>query len=196
MVGPYEVLSRLPGWKIDLVAADMLPVTSDRGMAIVPTVTREDAPRSDLLVIPGGAGADIAMLDHELVDFVRTHAGTAKFVLGICTGALLLGAPGLLTGRRAGAHWQARDLLAQFGPVPCSDRVVIDGTYYTSAGVTSGIDAALRLVADLEGERRARMIQLAMEYDPAPPFRGGTATTSPAEIVAAVTSASRATRAA
>jgi cyclohexyl-isocyanide hydratase len=186
LIGPHEVLARVPGWTVDLVAADMNPVRSDKGMGILPTVTRETAKPSDILVVPGGSGADIAMLDSAWLDFTRTHAAQAKYVFGICTGAFVLGAAGLLKGRRAGAHWQARDLLSQFGAIPSDERIVIDGTYYTSGGVTSGIDAALRVVGDIEGEDRARMVQLALEYDPAPPFEGGTPFTSPARIVEAI----------
>ena len=195
LVGPYEVLTRVPGWTVELVAVDMKPVVTDKGLALLPNRTRETAKPADLLVVPGGAGADIAMLDADWVAFVRAQAAGAKYVFGICTGALLLGAAGLLAGKRAGAHWQARDLLAQFGAIPSDERIVVDGNIYTSAGVTSGIDAALRVVADLAGEDRARMIQLGMEYDPAPPFDGGTPFTSPREIVDGVLAAAAPRRA-
>ena len=194
LVGPHEVLSRVPGWQVRLVAASRAPVRADRGMTILPDCTRDEVTATDLLVIPGGAGADIAMLDPEWIAFVRAQVLQARYVFGICTGAFLLGAAGLLKGRRAGAHWQARDLLAQFGAIPVADRVVVDGQFYTSGGVTSGIDAALQVVADLAGVERARMIQLALEYDPAPPFPGGTPATSPQSIVDAVLEAGKARR--
>lgn len=191
LVGPYEVLGRVPGWTLDLVAADMEPVETDKGMAILPTCTRETARPSDLLVIPGGAGSDIAMLDPDWLEFTRVHDASAKYVFGICTGAFILGAAGLIKGRKVGSHWQARDLLEMFGALPVDDRIVVDGKYYTSGGVSSGIDAALQVVADLEGLERAQLVQLAMEYDPGPPFPGGTPFTSPKSIVDAFLDANK-----
>jgi cyclohexyl-isocyanide hydratase len=186
ITGPFEVLARTPGWTVDLVAATMDPVRTDRGLRLVPNVTRETARKSDIIVIPGGTGIDTAMLDPEWVAYVKREAAGAQYIFGVCTGSLLLGAAGLLRGRRAGGHWQARDLLTNFGATVSNDRMTVDGNIYTSGGVTSGIDMALRVVGDLAGEVTARKIQLAMEYDPAPPFKGGTPYTSPPEIVAAV----------
>jgi cyclohexyl-isocyanide hydratase len=186
LAGPYEVLARVPGWTIDLVAATADPVRTDRGLAMVPTRTRESAAPSDILVVPGGTGVDRAMLDDAWLAYVRREAQAAKFVFGICTGSFLLAAAGVLAGRRAGAHWQARDLLARFGVTPSDARLTVDGKFYTSGGVTSGIDMALKVVADAAGETAARCIQLGIEYDPAPPFPGGTPFTSPPAIVEAV----------
>jgi cyclohexyl-isocyanide hydratase len=194
ITGPYEVLSRVPGWTLDLVAATMDPVRTDRGLTILPTQTRETAKPSDILVIPGGTGIDTAMLDESWLDYARREAEHAKYVFGICTGSLLLAAAGLLTGRRAGGHWQARDFLARFGAIPSDERLTVDGNFYTSGGVTSGIDAAFRVVADVMGEDTARKIQLLIEYDPAPPFAGGTPFTSPPHIVAAAKEMGRARR--
>jgi cyclohexyl-isocyanide hydratase len=170
-------------------------VRTELGLRIVPDVTREQAAPADLLVVPGGTGVDFAMLDPAWIAFVQRQAASADHVFGICTGSLLLAAAGVLQGRHAGGHWQARDLLAKFGVTPSDERLTIDGKYYTSGGVTSGIDVALRVVADLEGEMVARKIQLAIEYDPHPPFSGGTPFTSPPEIVQAVLDDSRARRA-
>jgi len=186
ITGPFEVLARTPGWTVDLVAATMDPVRTDRGLRLLPNATRENAKESDIIVVPGGAGIDTAMLDPEWVAYVRREAAKAKYVFGICTGSLLLGAAGLLKGRRSGGHWQARDLLAQFGAIVSNDRMTQDGNIYTPGGVTSGIDMALRVVGDTAGEETARKIQLAMEYDPEPPFKGGNPYTSPPEIVRAV----------
>jgi cyclohexyl-isocyanide hydratase len=186
IAGPYEVLARVPGWAVDLVAATTTPVRTDRGLAMVPTRTRESAPPSDILVVPGGAGVDHAMLDECWLAYVRREVQAAKYVFGICTGSFLLAAAGVLAGRRAGAHWQARDLLARFGVTPSDARLTVDGKFYTSGGVTSGIDMALKVVADAAGETTARAIQLGIEYDPAPPFPGGTPFTSPPAIVEAV----------
>jgi cyclohexyl-isocyanide hydratase len=194
ITGPYEVLSRVPGWTLDLVAASMDPVRTDRGLTILPTQTRETAKPSDILVIPGGTGIDTAMLDEAWLAYARREAERAKYVFGICTGSLLLAAAGLLTGRRAGGHWQARDFLAKFGVTPSDERLTVDGKFYTSGGVTSGIDAAFRVVADVMGEDTARQIQLLIEYDPAPPFPGGTPFTSPPHIVAAAKEMGRARR--
>jgi cyclohexyl-isocyanide hydratase len=195
VTGPFEVLARVPGWKVSLVAETLAPVRTELGLRIVPDVTREQAAPADLLVVPGGTGVDFAMLDPGWIAFVQRQAASADHVFGICTGSLLLAAAGLLQGRRAGGHWQARDLLAKFGVTPSDERLTVDGKYYTSGGVTSGIDVALRVVADLEGETVARKIQLAIEYDPHPPFPGGTPFTSPPDIVQAVLTDSRARRA-
>lgn len=195
ITGPFEVLARVPGWQLDLVAETLEPVRTDRGLTLLPTQTRERAEPSDMLVVPGGTGIDHAMLDPGWIDYARREAGRARYVFGICTGSLLLAAAGVLEGRRAGAHWQARDLLAAFGVTPSHERMTVDGKFYTSGGVTSGIDMALRVVADVVGEETARKIQLAIEYDPAPPFAGGTPSTSPPDIVAAVLDGSRKRRA-
>ena len=193
--GAFEVLVRIPGWTVDLVAASMEPVRTDRGLTILPTQTRESANPSDILVVPGGPGIDNAMLDDGWIAYAQREAAKAKYVFSVCTGSLLLAAAGLLTGRRAGGHWQARDLLARFGVTPSDARLTVDGKFYTSAGVTSGIDMALLVVADIVGEETARKIQLSIEYDPAPPFPGGTPFTSPPEIVKAVLDGSRQRRA-
>jgi len=184
--GTFEVLARVPNWTVDLVAASMQPVRTDRGL-----MTRESAKPCDILVVPGGPGIDNAMLDVGWIAYTQREAADAKYVFSVCTGSLLLAAAGLLTGRRAGGHWQARDLLARFGVTPSDARLTVDGKFYTSAGVTSGIDMALRVVADIVGEESARKIQLAIEYDPAPPFSGGTPFTSPPQIVTAVLDGSR-----
>ena len=186
LTGPFEVLARVPGWHVELVAASLDPVRTDRGLTILPTLMRENARMPDILAVPGGAGIDAAIVDARWVEFTRAQANAAQYVFGICTGSMLLAAAGLLTGRRAGGHWQARDLLSQFGAIPSDQRMVVDGKYYTSGGVTSGIDMALRVVGDIAGVETAQKIQLQMEYDPAPPFAGGTPFTSPPQIVEAV----------
>jgi cyclohexyl-isocyanide hydratase len=189
--GPFEVMARTPGWTIDLVAASLEPVRTELGLSILPTRTRETAFASDLLVVPGGSGIDRAMLDADWVAYIRREAEQAKFVFGICTGSLLLAASGVLKGRTAGGHWLSRALLARFGVISSEERMTVDGKFYTSGGVTSGIDMALRVVADIAGEETARKIQLQIEYDPAPPFLGGTPMTSPPQIVAALRAGSR-----
>lgn len=193
--GPFEVLARVPGWSVELVAESMQPVMTDRGLRLVPDATRSESKKSDILVIPGGTGIDVAMLDPAWIEYVRREAAGARYVFGVCTGSLLLGAAGLLKGRRSGGHWQARDLLASFGAIVSDDRLTVDGNLYTSGGVTSGIDMALRVVADVAGEIVAQKIQLAIEYDPAPPFPGGTPRSSPREIVDLVLEDSKGRRA-
>lgn len=194
LTGPYEVLVRMPGAKIELVGATIDPVISDRGLAIIPTTTIEAAPACDLLVVPGGPGTDDAILDEQWVNFVRDQAAKARWIFGICTGSLLLGAAGLLQGRRSGGHWLARDLLTQFGATVVDDRMVIDGNIFTSGGVTAGIDMAFRVVAEIAGEEAAKRIQLQIEYDPEPPFRSGTPFTASAGTIAAQREAGAARR--
>lgn len=185
LTGPYEVLVRMPGAKIELVGESMDPVKSDRGLTILPTTTIEKATGCDLLVVPGGPGTDDAILDARWVQFVRDQGKAARWIFGICTGSLLLGAAGLLRGRRSGGHWLARDLLTQFGATVSHDRMVVDGNIFTSGGVTAGIDMAFRVVAEIAGEEAAKRIQLQIEYDPEPPFRSGTPFTASAETIAA-----------
>ena len=155
---------------------------SDHGLAFVPTRTLADAPPCDLLVAPGGRAR---MMPSSTPNGWISRAGrlAARYVFGICTGSLLLGAAGLLRGRRASSHWRARELLSRFGAIPSDERMCVDGHIYTAGGVTSGIDMGLRVVADLCGEDVAKLIQLQVEYDPEPPFPGGTPKTSDPAIV-------------
>ena len=188
LTGPYEVLARLPNTKVDLVARTRDPVTTDRGMQIVPTVTYADCPQVEVIMVPGGPGQQDLMEDEETLGFLRTQAAGAKYVTSVCTGSLVLGAAGLLKGRRATSHWNALEHLTLLGAIPVSEKVVVDGTIVTGAGVTSGIDFALQLAAILEGEQVAREIQLGIEYDPAPPFDSGSPNTAPTDMVETVRS--------
>lgn len=184
LTGPYEVLSRMPGpLQIELVGLNHSAVHSDRGLILFSSVPICNSSPCDLLVIPGGPGVDEAMLNPDWLRWLRKQANEAKLVLGVCTGSLLLGATGLLHGRAATSHWQARDLLAQFGALSTGMRVSRDGKFWTAAGVTSGIDAALHIVAELHGDAVAKQIQLQIEYDPEPPFRGGSFRSSDRETV-------------
>jgi cyclohexyl-isocyanide hydratase len=184
MTGPYEVLARLPNTKVHLVAHTMAPVKTDRGMEIVPTVTIADCPPLDLVMVPGGPGQQDLMEDEVALAFLRKQAAGAKYVTSVCTGSLVLGAAGLLKGKRATSHWAAIDHLRALGAIPVSQRVVMDGNVITGAGVASGIDFALAVAAILEGEEVARQIQLQIEYDPSPPFDSGSTETASAETVA------------
>ena len=183
MTGPYEVLARLPDTKVELVARDLDPVVTDRGMQIVPTVTYAGCPPLDVIMVPGGPGQQDLMEDEETLSFLRKHAAGAKYVTSVCTGSLVLGAAGLLNGKRATSHWAAIDHLKLLGAIPVSEKVVIDGNIVTGAGVTSGIDFALTLAAILESEEVAREIQLQIEYDPAPPFDSGSPKTAARALV-------------
>ena len=184
MTGPYEVLARLPNTVVDLVARTRDPVTSDRGMQIVPTTTYDDCPALDVVMVPGGAGQQDLMEDEAALAFLRRQAASAKYVTSVCTGSLVLGAAGLLKGKRATCHWSAIDHLALLGAIPVRERVVVDGNLVTGAGVASGIDFALRLAAILDGEQVAREVQLQIEYDPDPPFDCGSPKTAPPELLA------------
>lgn len=183
LTGPYEVLVRAPQFEIEFVAKSMAPVRSDRGLVLMPTTTIAQAGPCDLLVVPGGPGTDDAILDLDWVAFTQRQAAAARHVLGICTGSLLLGAAGLLQGRRSSCHWQAREFLPHFGAIPSEERMCVDGPIFTSGGVTSGIDMALRVVGKLCGDAAAQQIQLQIEYDPEPPYPGGTPRTSPPAVV-------------
>lgn len=186
--GPAQFLSRLPGARMHVAAATLAPVMTDCGFAIMPTVSFADCPQADLLCVPGGVGVAPALGDSELIDFVARQGQAARWVTSVCTGAFILGRAGLLEGKRAATHWGYTQLLDRVGAVHAPARVVTDGTTITAGGVTSGIDFALAVIAEVAGEDVARSIQLALEYDPAPPFAGGTPATSNPDIVAAMRS--------
>jgi cyclohexyl-isocyanide hydratase len=183
MTGPYEVLARLPNTKVHLIAHSLDAVTTDRGMMILPTVTFADCPQLDVIMVPGGPGQQDLMEDSMVLEFLRRQARGARYITSVCTGSLVLGAAGLLKGRRATCHWAALEHLKALGAIPVSERVVIDGNIVTGAGVASGLDFGLALAAELDGEETAREVQLQIEYDPAPPFDSGSPrTASPATV--------------
>ncbi len=191
--GPFEVLSRLATppsisapsafvhSRTHIVAKAMQPVLSDRGLGLMPTCVFESCPQLDLICVPGGAGVAGAIADDETVDFVRNQSGRAQYVTSVCTGAFLLGAAGLLKGRRAATHWAYVDLLPLVGATHEKGRIVRDGNLFTAGGVTSGIDFAFRIVAELAGPQVAEAIQLTIEYDPSPPLLGGIPTRPPTQ---------------
>ncbi len=174
LTGPAQVLSRLGNATVELVAASTDPVPTDAGFALLPTATFGSAAAPDILCVPGGFGTDAAMNDVETIDWVRSAADRATWVTSVCTGALVLGAAGLLRGYRATTHWAAHRHLAAFGAIPVNERVVFDRNRVTGGGVTAGIDFALALTAAIRGEEHARLVQLGLEYDPHPPFDAGT----------------------
>jgi cyclohexyl-isocyanide hydratase len=182
--GPAQVLSRLPGAVVHMVWKTREPVATDAGFAIVPTDSFESCPPLDVLCVPGGAGQADLMIDETVLAFLRKQGETASYVTSVCTGSLLLGAAGLLSGYEATCHWAWRDLLAAFGAKPVAARVVRDRNRFSGGGVTAGIDFALTLAAEIAGEETARLIQLSIEYDPAPPFTCGSPEGAGAERVA------------
>ncbi|RWM09557.1 MAG: DJ-1/PfpI family protein [Mesorhizobium sp.] len=186
LTGPYEVLASAKGAEVELIWKDRSPVTSSTRLALNPTVTFDDCPPLDVLCVPGGGGVNALLEDKAVLDFVRQRAAQARYVTSVCSGALVLGAAGLLKGKRATTHWYAHDFLEEFGAVPVDARIAEDGNLITAGGVTSGIDFGLALVARLLGQAEAETVQLSLEYAPAPPFRSGTpAEASPAVLAEA-----------
>ena len=183
LAGPYEVLARLPDTTVYLVAGTLAPVRTERGLTITPDATFDGVPPLDLICVPGGPGVDPLMEDARLLGVLRARAPRARYVTSVCTGALLLGAAGLLQGYRATTHWLSLDLLPLFGAVPVKERVVIDRNRLTGGGVTAGIDLGLAVAAELCGRAVAEEIQLTIEYDPAPPFQSGSPRTAPPEVL-------------
>ena len=183
LTGPYEVLARLPGAETLLLWKTLDPVRSEHGLTILPMATLSSCPPLDLVLVPGGAGINPLLEDGEVLAFLRSAAATARYVVGICTGSLVLGAAGLLRGRRAGTHWMSRDLLRAFGAEPIAERVVVDGNIFTGGGVTAGIDVALAVAAEIAGRSTAEAIQLSIEYAPSPPYTAGSPETADAAVL-------------
>jgi cyclohexyl-isocyanide hydratase len=183
--GPFEVLSRLPNSRFHILAATMSPVRDARGLLLTPEMIFADAPQLDLLLIPGGGGVNKVMEDAPTLDFIRKQAARARILMSVCTGALVCGAAGLLRGRKTTTHWASHHFLERFGAIPIHQRVVVDGNYVSTAGVTAGYDGALRVAAILRGEDVARQIQLYLQYVPEPPFDSGDPGTASADVLAA-----------
>jgi cyclohexyl-isocyanide hydratase len=185
LTGPAQVLSRLGNATVDLVWRSRDPVPTDAGFSIVPTATFDEVPRADILCVPGGIGVAKVIEDDEAIAWVRQVGEGARWVTSVCTGSLILGGAGLLDGYRAATHWAWRDALPLFGAEAVAERVVVDRNRVTGGGVTAGIDFALRLTAEVRGEAHARLVQLALEYDPQPPFDSGAPERAGPELVAA-----------
>jgi cyclohexyl-isocyanide hydratase len=183
LTGPFEVLSRLPNSTYRIFATTLLPVRDIQGLRLMADALLSDAPQLDVLHVPGGPGQEALMENEEVLNWLRKQAAGAQCVFSVCTGALLLGAAGLIQGRRATTHWSAHHLLPYFGATPIDQRVVVDGTWVFAAGVTAGIDGALRVSAELRGDKVAQIIQLGMAYAPEPPFPSGTPEGAPSDVL-------------
>lgn len=189
VVGPYDVLGHLPGAEIVTVAERPGPVTNEVGtLRLMADAAFANVPRPDLILVPGGPGQTTHMTDGPLLRWLRDADQHSTWTTSVCSGSLLLAAAGLLTGRRATAHWLAIDQLEPLGVTPVRQRVVVDGKYVTAAGVSAGIDMALTLAGRISGDHTAQAIQLGIEYDPRPPYQSGSPDTAPAEIVEAIRS--------
>jgi transcriptional regulator GlxA family with amidase domain len=183
-IGPYEVLSRLPGATVTFVAAEPGPKRTENGMlALVADRALADLPEPDVIVVPGGFGTRPLSSDGEMLDWLRHAHEHSTWTTSVCTGALLLAAAGILNGLRATTHWLQYDLLRPYGVTPVEERIVREGKIITAAGVSAGIDMALMLAAEIAGPEIAQAIQLGIEYDPEPPFKGGSVHSAPPEIV-------------
>jgi len=186
-VGPYEVLSSLPGAEVVFAAHMPGPVVNEKGtLRLTADAALADVPRPDVIVVPGGPGQNAHMADEALLGWLRAADSRSAWTTSVCTGSLLLASAGLLKGRRATTHWLAMDMLAGLGAVPARGRVVTDGKYMTAAGVSAGIDMAIALAGKLAGDAVAQSVQLALEYDPQPPYQAGSPATAPPAITAAL----------
>lgn len=191
-IGPYEVLSRIPGARVTFVATEAGPVNTDNGMlTIVAERSLEQEPQPDIVLVPGGPGEVVQRAGGPVLDWLREVDRTSTWTTSVCTGSLILAAAGLLDGKRATTHWLAMDKLRDLGAEPVDERVVFDGKLVTAAGVSAGIDMALTFAARIAGDTVAQAIQLGIEYDPQPPFDAGSPHKAPAEIVELLRSRSR-----
>jgi len=190
-IGPYEVLSRLPGASVAFLAAQPGPVRTDNGcLTVLAEHSLQDMPQPDVVLVPGGPGDVAEHAGPAALDWLREAHRTSTWTTSVCTGSLILAAAGLLDGRRATSHWLAMEELRRLGAQPVSERVVFDGKVVTAAGVSAGIDMALALAARIAGDTVAQAIQLGIEYDPQPPFDAGSPRKAPAEVVELVRSRS------
>jgi cyclohexyl-isocyanide hydratase len=188
LTGPYEIFASAKNTQVDLVWKNRDPVTSVTGLGFTPTMTFDESPQYDVLCVPGGGGINALLTDTTVLDFIRRQAKGVRYMTSVCTGSLVLGAAGLLEGKRAATHWNSMNALPRFGATPVYERVVRDGNIITAGGVTSGIDFGLSVLAELFGQREAEVVQLTLEYAPSPPFNAGTPTQAAPGIVSEVRS--------
>jgi transcriptional regulator GlxA family with amidase domain len=182
--GPHEVLARLPGAQCILASSAGGDLEADGGIVFTKVRRLAEIESCALICVPGGFGTIEAMEDQELLTQLRRLARTARYVTSVCTGSLVLGAAGLLKGKRATSHWAWRDALSAFGATPDAARVVRDGNVITGGGVTAGIDFALTVMAEIAGDEYAQSVQLGIEYAPAPPFNSGRPELAPPQVLA------------
>jgi len=190
-IGPYEVLSRIPGAKVTFVAAQAGPVRTDNDMlTVMADQSLQDIAQPEIVLVPGGPGA-VATRAEATLQWLRDAHETSTWTTSVCTGSLILASAGLLDGKRATSHWLAMEELGRLGAEPVHERVVFDGKLVTAAGVSAGIDMALSLAATIAGDTVAQAIQLGIEYDPQPPFDAGSPEKAPQAIVEALRERSR-----
>ncbi len=183
--GPFEVLSRIPDSTVHVIGKTKAPIRDVKGLVLTPQMAIAEAPPFDLLLVSGGLGQQALMEDEEILSLIRSQANSGRYVLSVCTGALLCGAAGILRGRCATTHWAAWDLLHYYDAIPVKSRVVVDGNYISTAGVTAGLDGSLKIASMLRNDEVAQEIQLDIEYAPDPPFHSGSPDTAPPEVVRA-----------
>lgn len=174
LTGPYEVFASASGTEVHLIWKDLEPIQASTGLTLRPTMTFANCPPLDVFCVPGGSGVNGLLPDDMVLNFVRDQAKKARYITSVCTGALVLGAAGLLKGKRATTHWNALDFLSRFGAITIDERIAQDGNLITAGGVTSGIDFGLTVIGALLGQTEAEIVQLSLEYAPAPPFSSGT----------------------
>jgi cyclohexyl-isocyanide hydratase len=184
LTGPYDVFATMPGVTVHLVWKNLDPLQSSTGLTLLPTKTFDDCPDLDVICVPGGVGINALLEDAQTLGFIKRQAAQAQYITSVCTGSLVLGAAGLLQGKRATTHWVSHELLEKFGAIPVKERVVRDGNLMTGGGITAGIDFALTLISELFGAETSQTIQLQIEYAPAPPFNAGRPETAPASVLA------------
>lgn len=196
LTGPYDVLASMADTEVRLISKTRDCITTNNGLVMRSDTSFEDCPPLDVLCVPGGSGVGDLIADQATLAFLRHHAAHVRYLTSVCTGALVLGAAGLLRGRRATTHWAFHSLLEPFGAIPVRERVVRDGNLITGGGITAGIDFALTLAAELIGREAAEALQLELEYAPAPPFDAGSPDTAPRAVVERVRAATAASLAA
>lgn len=183
MTGPFETFARIPNARVHVIWKSLDPVVSDVGLTILPSITMAECPQLDVVCVPGGPGVNDLLNDEEVLGFLRRQSEKARFVTSVCTGALVLGAAGLLRGYRAATHWASMEFLKEFGAIPEDLRVCVDRNRITGGGVTAGIDFGLLVAAMLTDRKTAERIQLYLEYNPAPPFNSGSPATAPEDVL-------------
>lgn len=189
-IGPYEVMRSVPGWEVRFVARQPGEQRADSGsLGLIADHTLEEVAEPDIVLVPGGLGNRRILYDERVLDWLRGADRQSRWTTSVCTGSLVLGAAGLLDGKRATSHWLYVERLSEFGAQPVRERVVVDGKTVTAAGVSAGIDMALHLVSREAGDKVAQAVQLSIEYDPQPPFDSGSPAAAPAEVVGAVRAA-------